>query len=259
MNRTEALDELDSLITEGKDVLATSYFANGVFGGPFVDGGKFSAWRARTQLILREVLPVSQQGELNSLSEKNGHLTSLAEKWQALLEATQNGVDRELISKNDDHSVSNNIINTDNIIVHILSSFSRVLSSINDRHAGRDGFRVEDEYDVQDLLRSLLVAFFDDVRDEEQVPSFAGGGTRVDLYLKNEKRFIEVKMTSSAARDRQVGNQLTSDIPHYKKHPGCEKLYCFVFDPGQHLKNPAGLKADLEEVDEGFVTVVICS
>jgi REase_DpnII-MboI len=32
---------------------------------------------------------------------------------------------------------------------------------------------IKDEYDVQDLLHAILRAFFDDVRPEEFVPSYA--------------------------------------------------------------------------------------
>ena len=42
------------------------------------------------------------------------------------------------------------------------------------RYADRPPIVIADEYDVQDLIRTILVAMFDDVRPEEWTPSYAG-------------------------------------------------------------------------------------
>ncbi|MBP3894216.1 MAG: hypothetical protein J6D34_09285 [Atopobiaceae bacterium] len=107
------------------------------------------------------------------------------------------------------------------------------------------------------MLRSICLAYFDDVRDEEAVPSFAGKNSRIDLFLKEEARFIEVKMTRDNLRDKKLGEELSIDIPQYKEHPGCERLFCFIYDPGRLVRNPTGLKRDLEKIIPGFVTVII--
>ena len=53
-------------------------------------------------------------------------------------------------------------------------------------------------------LKSICLAYFDDVREEE-VPGFAGKNSRTDFYLKDEARFIEVKMTRDGLRDKELG------------------------------------------------------
>jgi hypothetical protein len=41
---------------------------------------------------------------------------------------------------------------------------------------------VQDEYDVQDILKALLRVHFNDVRPEEPNPSIAGQSPRVDFW-----------------------------------------------------------------------------
>jgi hypothetical protein len=104
---------------------------------------------------------------------------------------------------------------------------------------------VEDEYDVQDLLHSILRIFFEDVRPEEWTPSYAGKSTRMDFLLKNEKIVIEVKKTRPGLKDGQLGTELIEDITRHKTHPDCSQLICFVYDPEGRIGNPRGLESDL--------------
>lgn len=50
------------------------------------------------------------------------------------------------------------------------------------RHGNREPLKIDDEYDVQDLLQSILRLFFDDVRAEDCVPSYAGGNLLSNPY-----------------------------------------------------------------------------
>lgn len=87
---------------------------------------------------------------------------------------------------------------------------------------------------------------FNDVRREDFSPSNAGGNSRVDFVLKEEKIIIEVKMTNDHLGDKEVGSQLLIDIGRYKSHPACEVLVIFVYDKGENIMNKTGLIADLE-------------
>ncbi|WP_028515143.1 hypothetical protein [Ruminococcus flavefaciens] len=142
-------------------------------------------------------------------------------------------------------------------IERIFTRFKEVALQLTRRHAKRETLIINDEYDVQDLLHSLLKMYFDDVRDEEPVPSYAGGSSRTDFYIPDIKTFIEVKKTRSGLKDKELRDQLIIDIEQYQKHQGCEKIYCFVYDPDRKLRNPAGIKKDLEEKHQGLVRVFI--
>jgi hypothetical protein len=76
--------------------------------------------------------------------------------------------------------------------------------------------QINDEYDVQDLLRGILAGLFGDVRGEQPTPSRAGLASRMDLYLKNEQIVIETKMTRSGLTQRKVAEQLAVDKELYR-------------------------------------------
>lgn len=252
MDRNIAIDQLNTLIEEGKAVLATSYFVDGVFGGPWVKSALYSPWQAKAAMVLHEVLPEHQQTMLKKLEEKDTNHTSTAEDWQGQLQGVLEAIANGVVKLDETNGAD-----ADAVIERMLDRFPDVVASINRRHAEREGFAINDEYDVQDLLRSICLAYFDDVRVEEAVPSFAGKNSRTDLFLKEEARFIEVKMTRDGLRDRKLGDELSVDIPQYNEHPGCERLFCFIYDPGRLVRNPTGLKRDLERIIPGFVSVII--
>ena len=116
---------------------------------------------------------------------------------------------------------------------------------------------IEDEYDVQDLLHSLLKLFYDDIRPEEHTPSYVGGSSRIDFILKTEKCAIEVKTTLTGLTDNEIGEQLIIDIEKYKENKDCSRLFCFVYDPEYKLKNPKGIMNDLNNRHQDFVEVII--
>jgi len=144
-------------------------------------------------------------------------------------------------------------------IIKFLNSFHNVAIQLRNRYNKRDTLTISDEYDVQDLLHGLLRIEFDDVRPEEYTPSYAGSASRVDLLLKKEKTVIEVKKTRYGLKDKEVGDQLILDAQHYKAHPDCRRLICFVYDPESKIENPRGLENDLNTLttDDLIVEVYI--
>lgn len=252
MNKDDAVAKLELLIKEGESVLATSHHIEGVIGAPYVKSELYNPWRAKVSIALHELLPESQQDAMKDLEKKANNHTGIARQWQGLLQGALEGIQQGFIVL----EVSNS--NVDDIVIEqILDRFPDVVASINHRHNGRDGFAINDEYDVQDLLRSICLAYFNDVRVEEAVPGFAGKNSRADIFLKDEACFIEVKMTRDGLRDKRLGEELSIDIPQYREHPGCKRLFCFIYDPRRLVRNPTGLKRDLEKIIPEFVTVVI--
>ncbi len=130
-------------------------------------------------------------------------------------------------------------------VIPIIERFHQASTQLRNRHDNRTTLTIMDEYDVQDLLHCLLKINFEDVRPEDAVPSYAGKNSRVDFLLKREKTIIEVKKTRSGLKDKEVGDQLILDVAHYKSHPDCKRLICFVYDPETLIANPRGLEDDL--------------
>lgn len=129
----------------------------------------------------------------------------------------------------------------------IFTRFHHVARQLRRRHDSRPTLDIDDEYDVQDLLHALLRVFFDDIREEEWTPSYAGGASRIDFLLKAERIGIETKKSRESLSAREIGAQLVIDIAHYQEHPDCESLACFVYDPEGCIGNPSGLENDLSK------------
>lgn len=143
------------------------------------------------------------------------------------------------------------------LIINIFKRFHIVCKQLRERYDSRETIDVCDEYDVQDLIHSLLCIYFDDIRAEEWTPSYAGSCSRQDFLLKKEKIVIEIKKTRKGLQDKQVGEQLIVDIDRYKSHPDCKNLLCFVYDPDERITNPRGIENDLTKTTDGLNVITI--
>jgi hypothetical protein len=142
-------------------------------------------------------------------------------------------------------------------VLNICRRFHIAAKQLESRREGRNTITIGDEYDVQDVLHSLLRVRFDDVRPEEVSPSVAGRSARMDFLLKGERIVVETKMTRPNRNDKEIGDELLQDIARYKKHPDCSVLVCLIYDPQRLLKNPRGLEADLESQSGGHLVVKV--
>jgi hypothetical protein len=138
------------------------------------------------------------------------------------------------------------------LIERILNRLANVERALQQRYASRQPFVVNDEYDLQDLLRSLLSLYFDDISAEDPGPKFAGSSTRVDLLLRKEKIVIELKKTRNDTTEAALGRELKLDIVDYNQRPNCEALVILIDDIAARIKNPQGFAADLKKVEQDF-------
>lgn len=140
----------------------------------------------------------------------------------------------------------------------LLKRFGIVAKQLKHRHNDRETLIIEDEYDVQDLLHALFKIYFEDVRQEEYTPSYAGSSSRMDFLLKKDEIVVEAKMASKTLRDKLIGEQLIIDINKYQSHPNCKTLYCLIYDPNSFIKNAVALENDLSGThDNLFVKVFV--
>ena len=127
------------------------------------------------------------------------------------------------------------------IIDHVLAHFDAVAEQLLSRYDNRDTLKLEDEYDVQDLLHALLTMFFDDVASEEPNPSNGGASSRGDFLLLDNGTIIEVKTTlKRSGTDKTIRNnlekELNDDLMKYSRRPDCKSIYLFVHDHDKKIK-----------------------
>src|SRR5512135_1549846 len=117
------------------------------------------------------------------------------------------------------------------MLERLCSRFPLIAKQLRSRHGDRDTLRVEDEYDVQDLLHALLILEHDDIKPEVWTPGYAGTRPRTDFFLTLAHIVIAAKMTRSGWGSKELEDELQVDIQKYKGYPGCRTLVCFVYDP----------------------------
>lgn len=119
------------------------------------------------------------------------------------------------------------------LIKRVLCGFNDAIRRITvDRYTARSGLSVQDEYDVQDILFSILKGYFHDLERENPIPKLAGKSSRVDLTIMSQGIIIEVKMIKSTDKSHQKYIQeLKQDMVDYSAWKGLQNLVFFTFDP----------------------------
>jgi len=239
------------------------------------DEQKYERWKESVKIFLSKNIDIERANKFyrmpakwpsndwyenicGELAAKTAFLISLKEDIEKNPEIWENFLlDNKTNQKTLSHPDTNSSIN---VVRKICSRFQIVAKQLRDhRHENRDTIIIEDEYDVQDLLHALLKIFFDDIRPEEWTPSYAGGSSRMDFLIKNEKIVVEVKKTREGLKGKQIADQLIIDIDRYKAtHLDCETLFCFVYDPKSLIQNPIGFENDINEKHKGEAEVLIC-
>lgn len=199
-------------------------------------GRESSPWKVFTRFTIEKL-----DGNLTDTFEEEKNIILSALKSCLRISPKQINIDR----------------NKEAELANLFDKFHLVVKQLRNRYNGRATIDIDDEYDVQDLLHSLLRLHFSDIRNEEWTPSYAGGSSRMDFLLKEEKIVIEVKKTRKGLGDKELGKQLIEDKERYKAHPDCKKLICFTYDPDGRISNPKGLENDLNKQEPEFEVKII--
>lgn len=252
MNKEKALNEIDELLIEIKEIRSKNVGYSDEYDDYIVDDATYEAFRLKVITFFKIVAFNQEDDNLDKLRKlyfNNLRNLTIIEK---MLINLRKYINNELVNL-----VKNDTVYNKDILDSIFSRFHNMVKTLRNRYNNRHTLDVKDEYDVQDLLYSILQIFFKDIRKEEWTPSYAGNCSRVDFLLKQEKVVIEVKKTRSTMKDKDLGEQLIIDIAKYKTHPDCKKLICFVYDPDGRIVNPEGIVKDLEKDNKEFVKIYI--
>lgn len=127
------------------------------------------------------------------------------------------------------------------VVEHLLRRLPRTIRQLRVRQGERPAFRVIDERDLEDLLRSVLPLHFDDVRPECRVASYAPG-TSTDFILDPESIYLSVKRMRAGVSEKQISRELEEDVAYYEDERGAGTLICFIYDPEGLLPDPRQLE-----------------
>lgn len=254
MEKDTIINELNNLINEGEEVLKTKWDHSDsgfIDLNIYVELHKYTSWRLKILTLLKKVVP-NEIHYINSIESLKDNYYGNAKQINEIIKGILEYVNKDYIGVKEKMTITQ-----EEKLDLIFNNFHKMVKKLRDRYDDRTTVDVQDEYDVQDLLYAILQLFFEDIRKEEWIPSYAGSSSRMDFLLKNEKIVIEVKKTRNTMKDKDLGEQLIIDIEKYKAHPDCNQLVCFVYDPEGRIVNPVGIVNDLEENNKEFVKVYI--
>ncbi len=119
-------------------------------------------------------------------------------------------------------------------------------------------FRVECERDLEDLLRSLLLLHFDDIRLESRLPTYSPGN-RSDVLLAKERIAITVKIAGRGVDEMGLAQQWKEDVAYYSRWDGWPTVVGFIYDPEGVIRNPGAVEAMMSECGEGQAFGILSS
>ena len=86
------------------------------------------------------------------------------------------------------------------------------------------------------------------------VRSVAGSASR--LFLKPLRAMVELKYVRKSDTTK-IKKELANDFVDYGGNSEVDRLICLVYDPDNHLKNPAGFQSDLSKPRTGLIDVKV--
>lgn len=138
----------------------------------------------------------------------------------------------------------------------LLRRLPETIRQLRDRHDSRPTLRVDDEYDLEDLLRAILHLHFDDVRRETRTPSYATG-VRTDFVVGPERIAVSAKIAIAARCEAELISAVHEDIRFYQQQAECGGLAVLIYDPEQQLREPRRMEVALGATDALSVRCVV--
>ena len=116
------------------------------------------------------------------------------------------------------------------------------------------GFSIENEYDLQKLMLSVLSSVFSDARTES-VQDSGHHAVRKDIVIDSRAAVIELKYTRSGMTERKLSEEIAADMIHYD----CKRLFFYIYDKACIIRNPVSFKETYENktIDGKSVVVFI--
>ncbi len=144
------------------------------------------------------------------------------------------------------------------LIIDILKNFSNSIKHITkDRMKGKSLFEIRDEYDVQDILYTIIQSIFPKCEKEDPCSKDPQGlSHRIDLVLHDLGIYIEVKMIKDQDKDKvkNFKHQIEEDIVGYSVNKDLKHLIFFTYDPNGYVDNEQHFKESQSEVKNNGIT-----
>jgi hypothetical protein len=228
------------------------------YGPDYVPNPRLATLLAQNGITTRYSLTGSEQAEHFDRGDHAALARCTAERAANIAQLTGLFVSGRLQTQHSGPSIrfAGQLLDSVAIVIAVAERLELVAAALRVRHANRPTVTLTDEYDYQDLLGALLRVFFEDVRREDYVPTYAGGSSRVDFVLRDVGVATELKRASPNVGANEIGEQLLVDIGRYHTRSDVRHLVCLVYDSDHYVDNPRGLERDLTKTTDGLPVTV---
>jgi hypothetical protein len=141
----------------------------------------------------------------------------------------------------------------------ILRRLPPVIRQLRWRQGDRPPLRIDDDRDLEDLVRALLPLHFDDVRIETRTPLYSPG-TRTDLILAPAEIALTMKYARSSLPEPKLLEQWQEDVAYYRRQSRWRMLVGFIYDPEGVLRDGKTLEKIWSDIGDGLpLHRVVCA
>jgi hypothetical protein len=132
------------------------------------------------------------------------------------------------------------------LLLRALDQFTECVRYLNTRRSSGAILSLESEADVQDALFLMLRPWFIDLVGETPTAKSENRFVIKDFLVPCAKTVIEVKFIRDKAHGKSVSEELHDDIEMYRKHPDCDRIIFFIYDPDSYIPSQKSLIDPIE-------------
>lgn len=132
-------------------------------------------------------------------------------------------------------AVNSIVVETTDSIILTIDHISKILGNFEsamERWTWKDSkqWKIENEYDVQNILYLILRSVFDDTEYEDPTQKFGSGSSRLDLKIPSQEVIIEAKFARKESDFKKIEDEIKIDSIDYIKSTSYKKIIVFIYD-----------------------------
>lgn len=131
-------------------------------------------------------------------------------------------------------------------VLAALDEFMECVRYMNTRRSRNSVLQIESEADVQDAIYLMLRPWLTDLTHENPTDRVGNRFSIKDFLAPSLKTVIEAKYVRSTDHGKNIGREMHDDIEVYRRHPKCDHLVFFVYDPNSEIPDVRALRTDIE-------------
>jgi hypothetical protein len=132
-----------------------------------------------------------------------------------------------------------------------LSEFDACVRYLNTRRSAGAVINIQSEADVQDVLYLLLRPWITDLVYESPADKSANRFVIKDFSSSEHRFVVDAKYIRDKDHGRLISKELHDDIEMYRKHPRCDYLIFFIYDPDALIPDQRAL-GDAIEIERTY-------